>query len=125
MLILFGTRTTVRQLAMLLMVCGRCGHTAAHGLRRRVTKFTLFFVPLFPIRSKYFTQCSACGVAVEQTKERAEALQATAAQQAAQAAPTVPAPTAPEQQTATPAVPAAPVSPEAPAAPATPDLGKA
>lgn len=74
MLILFGTRSYIHQLAILTLLCGSCGNPAAHTLKKRVTKFTLFFVPLFPISSKYTTQCTFCGADQKITKEQAEQL---------------------------------------------------
>lgn len=35
---------TVR-LAIMTLICGRCGNPSAHTLKKYVTKFTLFFVP--------------------------------------------------------------------------------
>ncbi|MGW2419033.1 zinc-ribbon domain-containing protein [Streptomyces sp. NPDC001709] len=78
-MIIFGTKAYLYQLAILTLVCGHCGNPAAHTLRKRVTKFTLFFVPLFPFSTKYATQCTFCGMEQEVTKERAEQLQAQAA----------------------------------------------
>lgn len=57
-MIIWGTRSYIYQLAMITLLCGRCGNPSAHALRRRVMKFTLFFIPLFPISSKYSTQCT-------------------------------------------------------------------
>lgn len=74
-MIIFGSRTYLYALAMLTLVCGRCGNPAAHSLKKRVTKFTLFFVPLFPLSTKYLTQCTFCGAAQQITKEQAEQLQ--------------------------------------------------
>jgi hypothetical protein len=79
MIILFGTRRYLYQLAMITLVCGRCGNPAAHSVRRRVVKFTLFFVPLFPISSRWSTQCTFCGVEHQLPKEQAEQLLAQAA----------------------------------------------
>ncbi|MFF4487870.1 zinc-ribbon domain-containing protein [Streptomyces sp. NPDC001544] len=78
-MIIFGTRGYLYQLAILTLVCGRCGNPAAHTLRKRVTKFTLFFVPLFPISTRYSTQCTFCGAEQKLAKEQAEQLQAQAA----------------------------------------------
>lgn len=75
-MIIFGTKGYLYQLAILTLVCGRCGNPAAHALRKRVTKFTLFFVPLFPVSTKYATQCTFCGAEQKVTKEQAEQLQA-------------------------------------------------
>ena len=75
-MIVFGTKGYLYQLAILTLVCGRCGNPAAHTLRKRVTKFTLFFVPLFPFSTKYATQCTFCGAEQQVTREQAEQLQA-------------------------------------------------
>jgi hypothetical protein len=60
-MIIYGYRTIVRQLAMITMVCVRCNSYAPQQVNRRVKKFTLFFIPLFPISVWYFTRCTACG----------------------------------------------------------------
>jgi len=86
-MIIFGTRGYLYQLAMLTLVCGNCGNPAAHTLRKRVIKFTLFFVPLFPISTKYSTQCTFCGIQHQLPKEQAEQLRA---QGMTQAQPQVP-----------------------------------
>ncbi|MFD5714969.1 zinc-ribbon domain-containing protein [Streptomyces pharetrae] len=78
-MIIFGTKGYLYQLAILTLVCGRCGNPSAHTLRKRVTKFTLFFVPLFPVSTKYATQCAFCGAEQRVTKEQAEQLQAQSA----------------------------------------------
>ncbi|MEU6356782.1 zinc-ribbon domain-containing protein [Streptomyces sp. NPDC047072] len=78
-MIIFGTKGYLYQLAILTFVCGRCGNPSAHTLRKRVTKFTLFFVPLFPISTKYTTQCTFCAAEQKVTGEQAEQLQAQAA----------------------------------------------
>jgi hypothetical protein len=84
-MIIFGTRGYLYQLAILTLVCGHCGNPAAHTLRKRVTKFTLFFVPLFPISTKYTTQCTFCGLEQKITKEQADQLLAQAAAPGGQA----------------------------------------
>ena len=73
-MIIFGTRYYRYQLAVLTLVCGRCGNSAAHALRKRVAKFTLFFVPLFPISTKYATQCTFCAGEQKIPKEQAQEL---------------------------------------------------
>jgi hypothetical protein len=59
--VIFGLRTKVFVLTMLTLLCPRCGNPAAHPLHKAVTKFTLFFVPLFPVKTRYSTQCTFCG----------------------------------------------------------------
>jgi len=78
-MIIFGTKGYIYQLAILTLVCGHCGNPSAHTLRKRVTKFTLFFVPLFPFSTKYATQCTFCGAEQQITSEQAEQLQLQAA----------------------------------------------
>lgn len=75
-MIIWGYRRYIQQLAMLTLLCGNCGNPAAHALKRAVTKFTLFFIPLFPISSKYFTQCTFCGATRRVPKEEVSRLQA-------------------------------------------------
>ncbi|AZM45741.1 zinc-ribbon domain-containing protein [Streptomyces sp. WAC 06738] len=80
-MIIFGTRSTAVQLAVINLLCGMCGNPAAHSLLKRVTKFTLFFIPLFPVSTKYFTQCTFCGASGQITKEQSEQFQLQAAPQ--------------------------------------------
>lgn len=79
-MIIFGTKGYLYTLAMLTLVCGRCGNPAAHSLKKRVTKFSLFFIPLFPISTKYVTQCTFCGAGQQISKEQADQLLAQGAQ---------------------------------------------
>jgi hypothetical protein len=79
MLLIWGYKRYAQQLAMLTFLCASCGNPAAHALTRLVTKFTFFFIPLFPISSKYFTQCTFCGDSRRVAKEEAAQLQAQAA----------------------------------------------
>ena len=77
-MIIFGTRRKIVQLAMLNLICGNCGNSAAQRLDGVVTKFALFFVPLFPVSTKYFMQCSFCGITRQLTEEQADTAQADA-----------------------------------------------
>lgn len=62
MFLIFGFRTSNRRLATPILVCAYCGATAAQALIKRTTKFSLFFVPLFPVRSAtYYLECTNCG----------------------------------------------------------------
>ncbi|MCR6486731.1 zinc-ribbon domain-containing protein [Amycolatopsis sp. OK19-0408] len=75
-MLIWGWRTRVYVLAMTTFLCGRCGNPASHAVRKAVTKFTLFFIPLFPISVKYSAQCTFCGVENRIPKEDAVRLQA-------------------------------------------------
>ncbi|MFJ2175123.1 zinc-ribbon domain-containing protein [Streptomyces sp. NPDC087851] len=79
-MIIFGTKGYLYQLAILTLVCGHCGNPSAHTLRKRVTKFTLFFIPLFPFSTKFATQCTFCGVDQQISKEQADQLLAQSAE---------------------------------------------
>ncbi|WP_245607041.1 zinc ribbon domain-containing protein [Pseudonocardia spinosispora] len=72
--IIFGFRRYLSQLAMLTLVCGHCNNPCAHPLRKAVTKFTLFFVPLFPVRVVYSVQCTFCGTTAQFGRQRADEL---------------------------------------------------
>ena len=63
-------------LGTLVYVCDRCGQNAAHEVVKRVRKFTLFFVPLFPVSTKYLDSCAACGRVIDVPEQ--QALAATA-----------------------------------------------
>jgi zinc-ribbon family len=81
MFIIFGTRRMRRQLGIVLMMCPRCQRPCAHAIVRLQSWFTLFFIPLIPMGTKYFTACSLCGGATRTDKAHAETLQHAAAQQ--------------------------------------------
>ncbi|SFW77051.1 zinc-ribbon domain-containing protein [Amycolatopsis australiensis] len=83
-MLIWGWRTRVYVLAMTTFLCGRCGNPASHAVRKAVTKFTLFFIPLFPIGVKYSAQCTFCGIENRISKEDAVRLQAQEEQGQAQ-----------------------------------------
>ncbi|AHH95425.1 zinc-ribbon domain-containing protein [Kutzneria viridogrisea] len=93
MLLIWGTRRYVYQLLMAMLVCNSCRNPAAHSLRKFTTKFTFFFIPLFPISTKHALQCTFCGAESWLDKEQAQQLidqQAVAQQATAQAQPQLP-----------------------------------
>ncbi|MGL4339221.1 MAG: zinc-ribbon domain-containing protein [Rhodoglobus sp.] len=61
-MIIFGTRTAAIIVAVLTLVCGNCHATAAQRIVKRVTKFTLFFIPLFPVSTRQYVECVHCGI---------------------------------------------------------------
>ncbi|OLF17673.1 zinc ribbon domain-containing protein [Actinophytocola xanthii] len=73
-MVIFGFRTKVVVLAMLTLLCPGCGNRAAHPLRRAVTKFTLFFISLFPVRTARTTQCTFCGLTSRVSRDQASQL---------------------------------------------------
>jgi hypothetical protein len=68
---IYGHRTMVRQLALIMTICERCEQRALLQVNRRITKFTMLFIPLLPIRSSYFTRCAACNKSHPLRKETA------------------------------------------------------
>ncbi|GIE99839.1 zinc-ribbon domain-containing protein [Paractinoplanes rishiriensis] len=61
MFILFGFRTREQMVSTSSMVCEVCGVQASQALVKRSTKFSLFFIPLFPVRpSAYYLRCAHC-----------------------------------------------------------------
>ncbi|MDQ7804629.1 zinc-ribbon domain-containing protein [Amycolatopsis sp. A133] len=103
-MLIWGWRTRIYVLAMTTFLCGRCGNPASHAVRKAVTKFTLFFIPLFPISVKYTAQCTFCGIENRIPKEDALRLQ----QQDEQGQ-------APQAATGYPPHPSQPVHPSQPA----------
>jgi hypothetical protein len=72
MLLIFGFKSYLRQLAIITLVCQNCGNPAAHRVVERIRKFTLFFVPLFRVSRKYSMTCTFCGQTTAITAEQAE-----------------------------------------------------
>ncbi|WP_248966116.1 zinc-ribbon domain-containing protein [Sphaerisporangium perillae] len=71
MFILFGFGTRIHPLGTLTAACRNCGNVAAQMLSRRVTKFSLFFIPLFPVRTRYAAQCTFCGATYRISEDEA------------------------------------------------------
>jgi hypothetical protein len=86
MLIIFGVRRRGHRLANVFAMCGVCHSPAAQGIVRVKTFFTLFFIPLIPIGTKYRSVCTMCGATSSLTREQADRAVAGAQQQAAQSA---------------------------------------
>lgn len=73
-MIIFGLKSYTRLLATLSLVCPSCGQRAAHRLFEVVNKFTLFFIPLFPVSRSRRMDCTYCGHASKVSQEQAEQL---------------------------------------------------
>ena len=72
MIILFGFRRKSSRLATIFVMCAHCHTPAAHALTRSRRFFTLFFIPVIPLGTKYFTTCTMCGHVTQITKEGAD-----------------------------------------------------
>jgi hypothetical protein len=61
--LIFGFKSSDRRVAAPTLFHAYCGATVAQVLIKRTTKFSLFFIPLFPVRpARYYLQCTNCGV---------------------------------------------------------------
>jgi len=61
--LIFGFKSSDRRIAAPVLLHAYCGATVAQILVKRTTKFSVFFIPLFPVRpARYFLQCTNCGV---------------------------------------------------------------
>ena len=83
MIIIFGFRRMLARLGTVFVMCGSCSTPAAHALVRTRRWFTLFFIPVIPLGTKYFTTCALCGRGTQITKEGADHYMASAQQHAA------------------------------------------
>ena len=71
MFLIFGLKTAERRIGSQIMTCEVCGVTAAQVLIRRTTKFSLFFIPLLPVKpASHYLQCTNCGT-IRRTDMRA------------------------------------------------------
>ncbi|MFI5845944.1 zinc-ribbon domain-containing protein [Catenuloplanes sp. NPDC051500] len=57
MFLIFGFRTKATALGWVQEACRVCGQFGSLLLVREVTKFSLFFIPLIPVRSKHVLRC--------------------------------------------------------------------
>jgi hypothetical protein len=71
-MLIIGLGVTEALLSTLVFTCETCGNQAAHQLIKQSRKFSLFFIPLFSVGSKYLDTCTACGRVIEVSREQAE-----------------------------------------------------
>ena len=83
MVIIFGTKRMRRNLGVVFMMCQRCNAPCAHTILRLHSWFTLFFIPVIPLGSRYLTVCSMCAGQVRIDGAQAEQLRQAALAQAA------------------------------------------
>jgi len=70
MLLIFGTRAYETLLILVSFVCPHCWVEARQSVVRMATQFTLFFVPLFTVSTRYLVDCAHCGTRTALTKNR-------------------------------------------------------
>jgi hypothetical protein len=61
MFLIFGLSTKSQLLGLVSFVCRVCGNSGPHQLVREKTRFSLFFIPLIPIRTRHAVHCHVCG----------------------------------------------------------------
>ena len=71
-MLIFGLSTKDFLMATLVFLCERCHQQGAHQLVKRVRRFSLFFIPLFPVGTRYFDTCTVCGRTIGVPREMAE-----------------------------------------------------
>lgn len=74
MLLIFGTKGYRELLGVTTLVCQFCGHPAAHRVEKLTNKFTLFFIPLFPVSTRHGMQCAMCSAESRLDRNDAERL---------------------------------------------------
>jgi hypothetical protein len=72
--IIFGFRRIAHRVAVLTLLCHSCGNPCAQVLRKVVTWFTLFFIPVIPVRTRRLLQCTFCAAESGISKAQAEQL---------------------------------------------------
>ncbi|MBE1490909.1 zinc ribbon domain-containing protein [Plantactinospora soyae] len=67
MFLIFGLRTKSERLGLVPMACRVCGQSGSMLLVREITRFSLFFVPLFRVRTKHRLYCTnpLCGAGTD------------------------------------------------------------
>ena len=71
-MLIFGLSAKQILMATLYYVCETCGNQAAHQLVRRTNRFSLFFIPLFPVSTRYLDTCTFCTRTIQVPREQAE-----------------------------------------------------
>ena len=74
MLLLFGFKTSMKELFRRQAVCPNCGQNASQRVDERSSKFTLFFIPIFTTSRRYLRTCAYCGITAELSKSEKNAL---------------------------------------------------
>ncbi len=73
-MIVWGYRTRNKPLGQVQYTCRKCGRDAYHGILRSTRHFTLFWIPIVPIKNTTTSRCQVCGYQEKLEKEQVEAL---------------------------------------------------
>lgn len=73
MLIIWGTKGIEKILGFSKQPyrCNHCNNVNHYKILRRRTWFTLFWIPIFPVSSKYFITCPICNYGAQIKKDEA------------------------------------------------------
>nr|BBH92928.1 hypothetical protein KTA_11270 [Thermogemmatispora argillosa] len=71
--IVYGYRTKQWLMGRIPALCQRCQRMTQQQVVRSQRKFTLFWIPLFPIGTKTFLVCTLCGNQVRIENKQADA----------------------------------------------------
>jgi hypothetical protein len=76
-LLIFGLRSTAYPLGWVAGFCHVCGRGGSLLLVREVTKLSVFFIPLIPMRTKFLVECQnpLCRSRIRIDKREARRLQ--------------------------------------------------
>jgi hypothetical protein len=74
LILIWGIKSYVRLLGIVTLVCGNCHNPAAQRVVQRIRKFTLFWIPLFPVKRQTLLTCTFCGTVTALTKDQAATL---------------------------------------------------
>ncbi|RWZ68305.1 zinc-ribbon domain-containing protein [Labedella populi] len=72
MILLFGTRLSSTIVAIVSFVCPFCSQNVAQRVIKLANRFTVFFVPLFPVSTRYVNECTNCGGRTAISREQAD-----------------------------------------------------
>jgi hypothetical protein len=61
MFLLLGTRVSEQIVKVVMFLCAFCNQEAPQNVVKASNRFTLFFVPLIPLSTKYYNECTNCG----------------------------------------------------------------
>ncbi len=70
MFFIMGVSNKTKEYHQKVYNCGRCNNTVEFSYVRLRKYFTLFFIPLIPISTKYLLVCPICSANMELTKDK-------------------------------------------------------
>ncbi|RKR92166.1 hypothetical protein BDK92_6600 [Micromonospora pisi] len=76
MFLIFGWRTKAHHVGTVTATCRVCGRHGNLLVVREVTRLSLFFIPLIPVRTRHLLRCASpyCGAAVKVSATEARRL---------------------------------------------------